>query len=136
MTPGLIQRHHDYVLGPNQDARLASVAAGQSIAGLALKMDTDAPFVLRSRAMRVKYSDQGEGDRVQLGLNHLLARWAGPDRDYRSQNLIRQSLLAPFFGQLGNPIPVYPQVVYPRGSTLWVDIRNDGTEALTNLTLY
>src|ERR1035437_5451862 len=132
MTPGLIRRHHDYVLGPNQDKRLATVAAGQSIAGLALKMDTDAPFVLRSRAIREKYDDLDEGDRLQI-LNGLKARWSGPDRDYRSQNLIRQSLLAPYYGQSGNPIPVYPQVVYPRGSTLWVDIANTGPRALTNL---
>jgi hypothetical protein len=50
--------------------------------------------------------------------------------------MVRQSLLAPYFGQIGNPIPVYPQVVYPRGATLWVDIKNDGASALTNLTLY
>lgn len=137
MTPGLVQRHHDYVLGPNQDGRLASVAAGQTITGLALSLDSDAPFVLRSRAMRVKYTaDERAGSRVQSGLNHLLLRWAGPDRDYRSQVLIRQSMLAPYFGQLGNPIPVFPQVVYPRHGQIVVDITNDGTAALTNLTMY
>src|ERR1017187_6575519 len=137
MTPGLIQRHHDYVLGPNQDTRLASVAAGQTITGIVLPLDSDAPFVLRSRAMRVQYTaDERAGSRVQSGLNHLLLRWAGPDRDYRSEVLIRQSLLAPYFGQLGNPIPVYPQVVYPRHGQIAVDITNDGTAALTNLTLY
>ena len=31
MTPGLIQRHQDYVLGPAQDSRLTTVAAGASI---------------------------------------------------------------------------------------------------------
>ena len=29
-TPQFQQRHQDYVIGPNQDTRLASVAAGQS----------------------------------------------------------------------------------------------------------
>lgn len=132
MTPGLLQRHQDYVLGPNQDARLASVAAGQLIEGVTLHLDSDAPFILRSRSMRVKYTGGGE----QTGLGNLLLRWAGPNRDYRSQNLIRQSLLGPYFGQIGNPIPVSPQVVYPRGGEITVDILNDGTAALTNVTLY
>ena len=136
MTPGLIQRHHDYVLGPNQDARLASVAAGQQIIGLSLGLDSDAPFVLRSRAMRVKYNDLSEGDRLQYGLGSLLARWAGPERDYRAQTVVRQSLYAPYFGQLGNPIPVYPEVVYPKSGTITVDVKNDGAVALTNLTFY
>lgn len=132
MTPGMIQRHHDYVLGPNQDARLASVAAGQSLS-VALQLDPDAPFLLRSRAMRVRYSADG---RTQAGLNHLLMRWSGPDRRYTSQTVVRQSLYGPYFGQMGNPIPVYPQIFYPRQATINVDITNDGLTALTNLTLY
>ena len=132
----LIERHQDYVLGPNQDKRLASVAAGAQLE-LSLYIDTDAPFALRSRAMRVSYTDGGAGaSRLQAYLNSLLLRWAGPDRNFFSQDLVRQSLLAPYFGQLGNPIPVYPQVVYPRGAEIRVDIRNDGANALTNLTLY
>ena len=131
MTPGLIQRHHDYVLGPNQDSRLASVAAGANIQ-LALQLDSDAPFVLRSRAMRVAYS----AARLQLGLNHLLMRWSRPDRVYTSQNYVRQSLYAPYFGQIGNPIPVSPEIFYPRQGSINVDIINDGATALTNLTLY
>ncbi len=132
MTPGLVQRHHDYVLGPNQDGRLSSVAAGQTITGLELHLDTDAPFLLRSRAMRTTY-DSGA---TQQALSGLLARWAGPNRDYRSQDLIRQSLLGPYYGQLGNPIPVWPPVTYPRGGTILVDVQNDGTATLTNLTFY
>lgn len=139
MTPGMIQRHFDYVLGPNQDSRLASVAAGQTITGIALKLDTDAPFVLRSRAMRIQYnaSRQQTGNAAAgTGLNHLLMRWAGPDRDYRAQSLVRQSLYGPYFGQIGNPIPVHPQVTYPSGGTIWVDVANDGSDVLTNLTMY
>jgi hypothetical protein len=129
---GLIQRDHTYVLGPNQDARLASVAAGGAIQGLTLQLDSDASFVLRGRSMRVKY----DGSRTQTPLNHLLARWAGPDRTYRSQDYIRQSLLSPYFGQLGNPIPVWPNIVYPRNGVITVDVKNDGALALTNLTFY
>ena len=127
----LIERHYDYVLGPNQDKRLASVAAGASFE-LSLYLDTDAPFALRSRAMRVSY----DANRYQAYLNSLLLRWAGPDRQFFSQDFVRQSLLGPYFGQLGNPLPVYPQVVYPRGAEVRVGILNDGAHALTNLTLY
>jgi hypothetical protein len=132
MTPGLIQRHHDYVLGPTQDGRLASVAAGQALS-VALELDSDAPFLLRSRAMRVRYSASG---RRQTGLNHLLARWSGPDREFTAQIPIRQSLFGPYFGQIGCPIPVYPQIFYPRQSTINVDLINDGLTDLTNLTFY
>jgi hypothetical protein len=131
MTPELVQRHQDYVLGPNQDGRLASIAAGASME-LQLPLDSDAPFVLRGRAMRVQY----DANRYQTGLNHLLMKWAGPDRNYRSQDFIRQSLLGPYFGQLGNPIPVWPNVLYPRQSVIRVALKNDGAAALTNLTLY
>ena len=131
---GLIERHQDYVLGPNQDSRLASVAAGQTIEGIKLKLDSDAPFALRSRAVRV-FSDT-LGPRA-VPLNHLLLRWAGPDRNYQSQDFIRQTLLGPYLGQFGNPLPVFPQVVYPKGSEITVDLRNDSIgDTLTNLTLY
>jgi hypothetical protein len=127
----LVQRHHDYVLGPNQDSRLASVAAG-AVLELQLPIDSDAPFILRSRAMRVQY----DSARLQTGLNHLLLKWAGPERDYRAQDFIRQSLLSPYFGQLGNPIPVWPNVQYPRNGVIRCQIKNDGASSLTNLTLY
>jgi hypothetical protein len=132
MTPGLVQRHQDYVLGPNQDGRLASVTAGQSFSTV-LELDPDAPFLMRSRAMRVRYSADG---RTQTGLNHLLMRWSGPNRDFRSQHVVRQSLYGPYFGQIGNPIPVYPQVFYPRQSSINIELVNDGASTLTNLTFY
>lgn len=135
MTPGLIERHQDYVLGPNQDGRLASVAAGQFIEGLVLHLDTDAPFALRSRALRIAYTT-GDGQGTQSGIQHILLRWADEKRQFRSQNLIRQTLVAPYYGQIGNPFPVYPQVVYPRGGQIMVDLLNDGATALTNVYLY
>lgn len=132
MTPGLIQRHFDYVLGPNQDSRLASVAAGKLVEGIVLRLDMDAPFILRSRAVRIQSAAEGD----QMALESLLLRWAGPDRDFQSQNLIRQSLVGPYFGQVGNPMPVFPQVVYPRGGQIMVDLLNDGASTMTNVSLY
>lgn len=132
MTPGFVERHQDYVLGPNQDGRLATVRAGQTITGLAIVTDPEAPFLLRSRAMYVTYDAEGR----QTGLNQLRLRWAGPDRDYRSEDFIRANLPGPFFGQIGNPIPVSPQVFYPRQSAITVDVQNTGTTDITNLFLY
>jgi hypothetical protein len=126
-----IERHFDYVLGPDQDARLASVAAGQTL-DLQLGLDSDAPFLLRSRAMRVKY----DSSRRQTGLNHLLLKWANAEHKWQSQDFIRQSLLGPYFGQIGNPIPVYPEVPYPRQAAIRVQLTNDGASAMTNLSLY
>jgi hypothetical protein len=127
-----VERHFDYVLGPNQDSRLASVAAGKSLS-VVLELDSDAPFILRSRALRRKYTtdlfDQGN-------LFHVLARWYGPDRQYTSTNLVRQSLLSPYFGLMGNPIPQSPEIFYPPQSEIRVDIKNDGSAAITNLTFY
>lgn len=134
-----LERHHDYVLGPNQDARLASIDPGQSITGITLALDVDAPFLLRSRAVRQQYDlsrQQTNNVASGAGLNHFLMRWAGPDRDYRQQTFVRQNLYAPYFGQIGNPIPVYPQVFYPRQAQITVDVFNDGTDALINVTMY
>jgi hypothetical protein len=129
---GWIQRHFDYVLGPNQDANLASVPAGRTIE-LQLKVRADAPFVLRSRALRVQ---PDATTKAQAGLNHVTARFAGPDMLFRSENFIRQTLLSPYAGQIGNPFPVYPEIYYPPNSHFRVDIINDGTSAITNLYLY
>jgi len=52
VSEALQQRHYDYVLGPNQDVRLASVAAGAVLEEVLLEMDSDAPFVLTGRAVR------------------------------------------------------------------------------------
>jgi len=127
----LVERHFDYVLGPNQDNRLASVAPGVTMTSV-LHLRSDAPFVRRSHALRQQYvvatSDQA-------GLQFIRAKHYGPDRNQLSQNLVRQSLLSPYFGQVGNPIPQYPELYYPPGGEIRVDINNDSSSTtLTNLT--
>lgn len=131
MTPGLIQRHFDYVLGPNQDPRLALLTPGQSLSCV-LGLDSDAPFLLRSRAVRVRYNTA----RQQTGLQGILARWSAPNRVFQSQDLIRQVLIGPYAGQIGNPMPVSPEVFYPRQAAINVDIKNDGAAELANVTFY
>jgi len=128
----LQERHHDYVLGPNQDSRLANVAAGAEFDDVILTLDTDAPFLLRGRALRQQYT----GALTQTGLQFLKTKWTGPNNDFRQQDLILESLQMAYFGQGANPKPVHPQIYYPPGSTLRVHLRNTGAGALTNLTFY
>ncbi len=129
----LQQRHFDYVLGPNQDKRLASVAAGAVITECLLQMDDDAPFVLTGRAVRCAYSDDVPD---QTALKGLKTRWTGPTRDYRHQDYLRESLQMVYYGQFGNPKPIAPGIVYPSRSVLMLDLKNTGSSTITNLQFF
>lgn len=128
------QRHQDYVLGPNQDSRLASVASGQQVTNIELQLDNDAPFLLRGRAYRVAYNSLAS--RTQLGLNGLALRYSGPLRDFRSQGYIPQGLVMPYGGQGGAWKGLHRPILYPAGSIIQVDLINTSSNTLTNLTLY
>lgn len=132
--PQFQQRHQDYVIGPNQDGRLASVAPGQVIAGIEFQTDPDAPFLLRGRAYRVAYDTLAS--RTQVGLQDVAWRWSGPDQDFRSTVRVPQNLQMAFGGQSAAWKPVYPQIVYPARSTITMEVANLGASTLTNLTLY
>lgn len=114
---------------------LASVAANAQIQKLALRTDLDAPFLLRGIAARVQYDTTSTAHR-QTGLNQLLFRFSGPDEKYFQQIETPLTLMTPWGGQLGRPFPLHRQVLYPAGSTIFVDLINNGAAALTNLTFY
>lgn len=124
------QRHHDYIFGPNQDSRLASVAAGAVITGMKLRLDTDAPFELRSRVVRQKYT----AALTQNGLQFLSSRWTGPAQDYRQQLPVPETLQLCNYGGIGNPKPLFRPVRYPANGVIMIDIVNAGASAITNLT--
>lgn len=132
--PQFQQRHQDYVLGPNQDSRLASVVSNQVVTGIELQLDNDAPFLLRGRAYRVSYNSLAS--RTQLGLNTLSLRYSGPLRDFRSQGYIPQGLVMPYGGQGGAWRGLNRAILYPAGAIIQVDLVNTGPNTLTNLTLY
>ena len=132
MTSGLQDRHFDYVLGPNQDARLASVAPGAVIQEVLLVTDTDAPFILTGRAVRHAYTSALN----QANLTGLKTRWTGPTRDYRQQDFILESLQMAYYGAYGNPKPIVPGILYPAGSVLMLDLKNTGASTITNLSFY
>jgi hypothetical protein len=132
MKQALQERHYDYVIGPNQDSRLASVAPGAVVEEVLLQVDSEAPFVLRSRAVRCKYAS----GLTQGPLNGLKTHWAGPQRDYRMNDYILESLQMVYYGQGGNPKPIAPEVVYPPKSVIRLDLKNTGASTITNLTFY
>jgi hypothetical protein len=134
MTPGTLQqRHFDYVLGPNQDARLASVAAGATVTDINLKLDTDAPFLLRGRAVRQAYNTF---NLMQDTLPFLKMRWTGPQKDYRQQAYVPVAAEMAYFGQVGNFKPEFQNIHYPAGGVLTVDLQNMGANPITNLMMF
>jgi hypothetical protein len=132
------QRHYDYVLGPNQVPALASIAPGQQINGIPLLLDSDAPFLLRGRALRTTYPFFVEPGQVKLQANtHVLMRYTDANGNYLSDSLVRQGLEMVYYGQQGQWRPVSPQVLYPPKGNILVDILNDDrSHSITNLTLY
>jgi hypothetical protein len=129
--PPFQQRFFLYILGPNQDPRLASVAAGAQVLGVELTTDTDAPFVLKGRSVRHKYTSSLN----QANLPGLKTQWADAGFNYRCTYL-RESLVMAYYGQFGNPKPIAPTVHYPAGSIISLDLQNTGASAITNLTYY
>ena len=132
MTPALQQRHFDYVLGPNQDPRLASVAAGAVVEEVLLQTDSDAPFMLTGRAVRHAYSSA----LTQANLAGLKTKWTGPTRDFRQQSWILESLQQAYYGAYGNPKPIVPGILYPSRSVLMLNLKNTGATTITNLSFY
>jgi hypothetical protein len=126
MKPKFQERLQIYVMGPNQDSRLASILPGQSVPKINLQMDLDAPFVLRSRAIGP----------VQTGLVALKTQWTDSEQQYRQSTPLLESLQQPYYGQMGNPKPVSPEIVYPAGGTLTLDLINAGVDTLTNVVFY
>jgi hypothetical protein len=141
MKPGYQERLQVYVLGPNQDSRLASVAAGATLT-VALTLDLDAPFLMRGRCVACR--PVGDTSGMQSPLEFLYSQFSGPRRNFfgtgpivlGGQSFVPATIESGFFGQQGGWLPVVPEVFYPKGSTLYVQFQNNGTAAITNLTFY
>ncbi len=148
MTPDneLQRRFFVYVLGPNQDPRLASVAAGAVLTEILLEMDTDAPFVLTGRSVCCDFANPTGGglpSDALVSLPGLKTTWTGPNRDYRhsggsssTRSYLLESLQMAYYGIGGNPKPIVPGIVYPPGSILALDLNNVSSYTQANLTFY
>jgi hypothetical protein len=126
MTHQLFERHQDYVM------TIGNLAAGQLLQGIPLALDPDAPFVLRSKAIRCQY----DANRHQAGLQNVAIRYTGAGNDYKQQARIPWGLTMAYFGQQGNPKPLAPSIQYPQNGTITVDIENQGSVNLTNVQLF
>lgn len=125
------ERHHDYVFSA------PDLAAGQIAAGIPFQVEADCDFELRSMAARVPYSSTaGPTFGTQAGLQFVSMRW-GPNQDYKQSSLVPLNLLlGPYFGQLGNPRPVFPPVRVPKSGFLTIDLQNNGPNAVTGLQIF
>jgi hypothetical protein len=120
------ERHQDYVW------TLPTIPAGQQLVQ-PFQFDPDAPFVLRSLAARIPYDANG----TQTALASVSLRWSGPVQDYRHQSVVPVGLLmGPYFGQYGNPMPVYPEVQFPASGTTWLQVANSGANPLVGLQVF
>ena len=148
--PRFQQRDHIYTVGPpllpvsnpvpqlpNEFPVLSSIAPGPQILGLPVTLDKDAPFVMRRRALRVKFDSTLSGtSHVYTGINQLLVRFTGHDDHYLQQSPVPQNLDGAFFGVMGAWKPMFPGVAFPAGGHFKIDIVNNGPLTLTNLSLY
>lgn len=114
----MIERHQDYQL------TIPSVPVG-GLTDVPLKLDTDAPFLLRLVKSR------------NLGLSGF--RFQDPDRQYQSSGL-RTDLIPQDPTGLPNPQPsrgviIYPQMLFPIGANIVCDVGNSTDAALSNVKL-
>lgn len=126
MRTPFFERHQDYVMS------LGTIAPGQLLQGFTLKLDPDAPFVLRAIAVRCQY----DAVRHQAGLQNLALRYTGQGLDYKQQAMIPVGLNMVYFGQQGNPKVIAPSIQYPQNGVITVDLQNQGSTTLTNVQLF
>lgn len=121
---GMIERHHDQILV------IPSIPAGGEVRNVPLAIDTDAPFLVRGRGLRVT----PPVSRSQVQVRELRFRYTNQAGAYLAQQPIQtQQDFGQAFGQGGNYRPVYPQQPYPPGGTILVDVINDSGADVTNL---
>lgn len=112
----MIERHQDYQL--NLDNLPAS-----GLNNVELQLDTDAPFAARQVKQRFTPGAQS-GD------------WSYRFRTPRGQYKCDQFQFDTFGrGTLTYGYPLYPQLIYPAGASILVDIQNDAGTPLTNVKL-
>ena len=120
------ERHMDYVWS------FPTLQPGQPLVA-PFQFDPDAAFELRGLAARIPYDAQG----TQTALAGVSFRWSGPTQDYRQQQRVPIGLMTgAYFGQYGNPMPVFPGARFPASGVTWVDVVNNGAAPLVGLQLF
>jgi hypothetical protein len=127
------ERHQDYVW------TFPTLPVGQPQL-IPFRFDSDADFSLRSLAARIPYDAAG----TQTALASVAVAWSGPTQDYRQQLVVPVGvglvpaglMLGAYFGQYGNPMPVYPEVRFPANGTTWIQVVNNGPAPLVGLQVF
>lgn len=122
----MIERHHDYIL------EIPFLASGANVIAEPLQLDTDAPFLLRGRGIRIA---PPTSTRAQTNVQLMRFRYKNQAGEYLAQiPLVTPQDFQFAYGQGGNYKPVYPEQPYPPGGTIEVDLYNDGPDA-TNVQI-
>jgi hypothetical protein len=120
------ERHQDYVWS------FPTIQPGQSQT-IPFRFDSDADFCLRSLAARIPYDAAG----TQAALASVWLTWSGPTQDYRQQGFVPVGLMmGAYFGQYGNPMPVFPEVQFPANGSTWIQAVNTGAAPLVGLQIF
>lgn len=121
----MIERHFDYILV------IPSIPAGESRLSIPLEIQTDAPFRLCGRGLRVT---PPVSTRSQAQVREVRFRYTNEVGNFLAQQPIQSMADFNFaYGQSGVFKPVWPQRTYPPGATISVDVINDSATAITNL---
>ncbi len=119
MADQYFYRHQDNVL--DVGATHGTIEAGQRVPGLQLQLDPDAPFDLRSLAVRM----DSDIEEYQNNLQFLWIKWKRADGGFFSTDFMPLLEFMRAFGQGGNPKPIWPHELYPASGVIEVDLWNN-----------
>jgi len=116
---------------------LGTLASGGYLVDVPKTIDTEAPFALRGISIRIARTDEVE---TYSAVNDLLFNWKNSNNMYTQSDLLPVPValgcgVGGFGGIGGNPGIVYPEVIYPAGSTINIDLTNSGDNDL-DITVY
>lgn len=120
------ERQHIYV------HHIGSLAPGALAQDVPMPTDSDAPFALRGRSIRVKQSDTI----ARTAITNLATRWRNARGDYAQQELIPVPVDMPFGCAGGCVSPVYPNEVYAANQPIHADVINNSATLTLDVTLY
>ncbi len=119
----MFERHHDYLLN------VPTVPVG-GVTDIPLQLDSDAPFALRLVRSRNLITTAG-------GLLANGFRFQTPRRQYQSTQLRTDLVIDPILGNIypTRGVVIYPQMIFPPGASIVVDIGNVSTAPIVNAQL-
>lgn len=112
--PNVIERHQDYII------TCPAIANGATARNVEIRLDTDAPFCVRQVGGYVR-----DGVGAVIPLTGGFLQWADPDERYLQSepaSIVADTVVS---GQNALYSPVYQQRVFPEGSVLMFNLRNN-----------